>query len=127
MGLFCRTEEKKVLSWEMGVSVRVGVAEKVMPWSGMTRKFFISKPEMFLLLVLMEKVRVTGLLTSLVELVETVMIGSVEPDALWRISWFCREAMKKRKMPIRTTRIGIEKGKAWRLRFITAKMFVTRR
>ena len=72
------------------MGVRVGVLVKVMFESGMMRKFFSSRPEIDLVVVLSERVMVTGWLAlgDEGEVLIVIMGWSVVPDARWRMSWF---------------------------------------
>lgn len=72
------------------MGVRVGVLVKVMFESGMMRKFFSSRPEIDLVVVLSERVTVTGWLAlgDEGEVLIVIMGWSVVPDARWRMSWF---------------------------------------
>lgn len=72
------------------MGVRVGVLVKVIFESGMMRKFFSSRPEIDLVVVLSERVMVTGWLAlgDEGEVLIVIMGWSVVPDARWRMSWF---------------------------------------
>lgn len=90
------------------MGVRVGVLVKVIFESGMMRKFFSSRPEIDLVVVLSERVMVTGWLAlgDEGEVLIVIMGWSVVPDARWRMSWFWELATRKRIRPMMTGMIG---------------------
>ncbi|OQA81908.1 MAG: hypothetical protein BWY29_01014 [Microgenomates group bacterium ADurb.Bin238] len=71
------------------MGVRIGVLAKDRFESGMMRKFFNSSPEIDLVVVLSERVTVTGWL-ALGDEGEAliVMVGWSVLEARWRRSWF---------------------------------------
>ncbi len=86
----------------------MGVLAKDIFESGMMRKFFSSRPEIDLVVVLSERVTVTGWL-ALGDEGEAVivMVGwLVVPEARWRMSWFWELATRKRIRPMMTGMIG---------------------